>query len=635
MFVVRRSNHNPIISPNSERIWESYAVFNGCPIETKNSIKMVYRAVSTPQKFENQTFMMSTIGLADSPDGVHFKNHRQFIVPEKEWERYGCEDPRVTKIDDKYYIFYTALGTFPFSAPGIRTAVAISTDMESIQEKHLVTPFNAKAMTLFPEKINGKFTAVLSAHTDMRPSKTAIAQFDREEDMWSETFWKNWHDTIDSRILNLKRGDNERVEIGAPPIKTKYGWLLIYSHITKYGVPDTVFGVEAVLLDSDDPTKIIARTSGPFLVPQEQYEKYGTVPNIVFPTGALVDGKILRIYYGGADTVCAVASVRLQDLLNSMLEGPDSIAIRSERNPILKPTNFDWERRAVFNPAVLYHKGIFHILYRAMSMDNTSTIGYAASKNGEKIIRRDPDPIYVPREAFEMKGVPNGNSGCEDPRLTVVGDRVYMCYTAFNGLQPPAVALTSVSMADFERQQWHWTKPVIISPTGIDDKDACIVPVNHHKNAHQLLIHRIDGAICVSDINLTVPLPPVEHKIILRPRTGMWDGKKVGLSAPPIYTRHGWLLIYHGVSDNAVYRVGIALLDPNDPTKVIARTTNYIFEPKEQYEIEGQIKNVVFPCGAVIKGTTLYMYYGGADSVLGVATMKVKKIFDMLSTSDL
>jgi predicted GH43/DUF377 family glycosyl hydrolase len=110
----------------------------------------------------------------------------------------------------------------------------------------------------------------------------------------------------------------------------------------------------------------------------------------------------------------------------------------------------------------------------------------------------------------------------------------------------------------------------------------------------------------------------------------MWDGGKVGIAAPPIKTAQGWLLLYHGVSWSTTYRVGAVLLDLDDPTIVRARTAIPLFEPEEEYERKGYIPNVVFPCGAVVRGGTLYMYYGGADSVVGVATIKMATLLKML-----
>jgi len=112
----------------------------------------------------------------------------------------------------------------------------------------------------------------------------------------------------------------------------------------------------------------------------------------------------------------------------------------------------------------------------------------------------------------------------------------------------------------------------------------------------------------------------------IAPRKGMWDSKKIGIAAPPIKTKKGWLILYHGISDNNVYRIGAVLADVCDLTKIISRTNEPIFEPKTEYEKVGQIPNVVFSCGAVIIGKKIFMYYGGADSVVGVATGETEKL---------
>src|SRR6266404_3144565 len=116
MFVVRRSPHNPILSPIRDHSFESFATFNGTPVEIGKNIYLLYRSQSFPETFENNQFSLSIISKAVSQDGIHFKDREPFISPEHPWERFGLEDPRVTKIDGKYFIFYTALSTYPFSA---------------------------------------------------------------------------------------------------------------------------------------------------------------------------------------------------------------------------------------------------------------------------------------------------------------------------------------------------------------------------------------------------------------------------------------------------------------------------------------------------------------------------------------
>ncbi|MBA3733001.1 hypothetical protein H0W91_01345 [Patescibacteria group bacterium] len=631
MFVVRRSKNNPIISPTKESSFDSFSAFNGNPIEVGNSIQLLYRAQSLPQSFENHQFSLSVIGKAGSSDGVHFKDKKEFIIPEEVWERFGLEDPRVTKIDGKYYIFYTALSVFPFSGDGIKVGVAISKDMKVIEEKHLVTPFNAKAMTLFPEKINGKYLALLSVNTDKPPAQIAIAEFDKIEEIWDPKYWNKWYKELEKHILKIPKLSSDQVEVGATPIKTKEGWLMIYSHIKNYFSNDKIFGIEALLLDSKNPLNILGKTQGPILLPEESYEKYGQAPNIVFPSGALVKKDKLMIYYGATDTTCAVAEVSLGPLLKTLKSPNEAGFKRLTAGPMFVPRKkIDWESLAVFNPAAIYLGGKTHILYRAMSQDNTSVVGYVESVDGLVVDYQSNEPIYSPRETFEEKKVPGGNSGCEDPRLTKIGDVIYMCYTAYNGITPPAVALTSITEKDFLAKRWNWKKPVLITKEGVDDKDGCLHP--EKVKGKYFLYHRVENIIC-GDYGSTVEFKEknnFRNIPILRPRAGMWDSKKVGMSVPPIRTEKGWILLYHGVSDDSVYRVGAILLDLKDPTVVLSRTTGFLFEPVLPYEKKGQVNNVVFPCGATVRNGVVYMYYGGGDSVVDVASMPLKELLSVL-----
>jgi predicted GH43/DUF377 family glycosyl hydrolase len=641
MFVVKKSHHNPLLSPTKENLWESVATFNACPIRVKQGAKSkimcVYRAMGTPENVVAQAGPehLSTVGVAESDDGIVFNNRRQLLKPESEWEKYGCEDPRITFFEGNYYIFYTALSNFPFNAQGIRVAVAVTKDFKTIHERHLVTPFNAKAMTLFPERVNGKIAVVLSVNTDMPPAKMAFAFVDSIEELWDEAFWKKWYENLTEHIIDVRRFPTDHVEAGAPPVKTPYGWLFIYSHIQHYFEGQKVFGVEALLLDLDHPEVIVGRTKGPLIVPEEIYEQYGLVPGVTFPSGALIDKlkKKLYIYYGAADTTSARAEVNLDDLLASMIPTlADGDITRFEGNPILtSDPSHPWESRAVFNPAAIDLNGKVHILYRAMSDDNTSTVGYASSRDGLHIDERLPDPIYVPREAFESKRVPGGNSGCEDPRIVKIDNKIYMTYTGYDGIRLPGVAITSISVKDFLVKKWNWAKPAIISPIEVDDKDSALLPTKI--NGKYMLLHRVGLNICADFVKtLDFSVEKIIRCIeIMKPRPGMWDGRKIGIAAPPVKTKKGWLLIYHGISERGFYRAGAALLDLKDPTKVVSRLTDALLSPEMKYEIDGQIGNVVFPCGLVVRKDTLFIYYGGADSVTGVATVKLSKLLKVLS----
>ena len=656
MFVVKRSHHNPLLIPLKANLWESVAAFNWCPVQRGTTTHCVYRAMGTPDSIAYSSgaqysgpSVISTIGHSTTKDGIHFEDRRQLIKPEQEWERYGCEDPRVTFFEGKYYIFYTALGNYPFSAAGIKVAVAITKDFKNIEERHLVTPFNAKAMTMFPERVNGKIVVMLTVNSDAPPAKIAFAVLDSIEDLWNEDYWRVWYNEVDKHIIDLRREQSDHIEVGAPPVLTERGWLLVYSHIQHYFEGRKIFGIEALLLDPNDVSKVTHRTKGPFIVPEEIYEQYGLVSGITFPSGALIrkvgkgtrkdTGKIntakhnrkLEIYYGAADTTSARAEIDLDDLLHSMTEPSD--VVRFPNNPILLPekngTN-NWQAKAVFNPAAIDMGGKVRILYRAMSDDNTSTVGYAESADGINIDVRHPEPIYVPREAFEMKLVAGGNSGCEDPRIMKIGERIYMTYTAYNGVQTPAVAITSIAVKDFQKKKWVWAKPYLISPLEVDDKDSCIL--TEKVGGQYMVFHRIGITICADFLNtLDFENEKINKCIeIMKPRTGMWDGKKIGIAAPPIKTKKGWVLFYHGISERGTYRLGVALLSLKDPTEVISRCTDAILSPDMDYERNGQIGNVVFPCGVVLRKDTVYIYYGGADSVVGGATVSMKKILNVL-----
>lgn len=639
MLTLNRLPENPILLPSSND-WEKKAAFNGSVVDRDGVIHMVYRALSSTTYYEGHSMSLSTVGYTSSTDGKHFSDHKQLLKPEHPWELFGCEDPRVTFFEGKYYIFYTALSQFPFSAPGIKVGVAVTKDFKEIEERHLVTPFNAKAMGLFPERVNGKIAVILAANTDLPPAKISIALVDEIEELFEESFWNNWYTYLDDHTLQLLRDSKDQVEVGAVPVKTDRGWLLIYSYIRDYHTDHKVFGIEAALLDLDDPKKVVARVVDPLLVPEKDYEKFGDVPNIVFPTGAVVRQDELHVYYGGADTNTCVATCNLNELLDSMSpvdgekkEGADEQVsmVRFEENPILSPIpGHKWEEKAVFNPAAFYDQDKFHIVYRAMSNDNVSTFGYAMSLDGFHINERLSEPIYTPREVFEKPDHGGVGSGCEDPRITKIDDRFYMLYTAYDGEHPPRVAMSSISSEDFHTRKWHWSLPKLISPPEIDDKDACILP-KKIKDKY-MIFHRLETAIWidyVDDLHFYEG-QYLGGKILFASRPDGWDSSKIGISSVPIETDEGWILLYHGITKDHVYKVGAALLDLENPERIISRLNYPILSPDMQYEKNGQVGNVVFPCGSAVKDGIIYVYYGGGDSVTGVATIPLEDLLKAL-----
>jgi len=638
MFTVHRDPNDPFVSPDNETPWRALAAFNPSPVRDGDKTHILYRAAGEPGYYEGVDHLeLSTIAAATSTDGEHFEDHRQLIQPENDWEKFGCEDPRVTFFEGTYYIFYTAISRYPFEADGIKVAVATSKDLKTIESKHPVTPFNAKAMTLLSERVNGKLCAILTVNSDRPPAHTAIALFDKPEDIWSESYWVDWYGHLDDHTINLTRDDTDHVEVGAAPLKTSKGWLLIYSHIQKYFTEnEKIFGIEAALLDTNDPTKLLARTNYPFLVPEEGYEKYGRLPNIIFPSGATLEGDKLTVYYGATDTTCCRASMSLADLLGSLSsDGAIKQHVqRYEKNPILKPIlEHEWEASHVLNPAAIEIDDNIYILYRAVGKANTSVSGLARTKNGFDIDERLPEPIYVPRAEFEQKhGGPTDNSGCEDARVVRIGDRLHITYTAYDSVSSPQVATSHIAVDDFLAHNWDkWSDPQIVSPVGIDDKDACIVP--EKINGKYLVLHRIEGHVCadyVDDVDFRAGR--MDRCIqIFGARPGMWDSRKVGIAGPPIKTDAGWILFYHGITDAGHYCLGAVLLDAKDPTHILGRTSQPIMTPSEKWEREGWISNVIFPCGQVLRSGTVYLYYGGADHVVGVATLEIEDLVHALT----
>ncbi|VAW32646.1 COG2152 predicted glycoside hydrolase, partial [hydrothermal vent metagenome] len=606
----------------------------------KDGVRIFYRAMGDPDVLMTPPTSFSTIGTAFAEDGVHFNSRRQVIAPSESWEQFGCKDPRATFFEGKWYVFYTALGGFPFGPNNIKVAVAIGDSPEHLDEHHLITPFNAKDATLFPKRINGDIILMLTAHTDWTeeyPYPTiGIARAKKIEDFFDPAYWDNWHSELQKNALvDLRRTEHDHMEVGATPIQTENGWLLIYSYIQNYyDERSRTFGIEAALLDLEDPRNLISRTY-PMMVPEEVYEKYGLVPNIVFPSGATIHKDLLELWYGSADTVSAKCSVNLKDLLHALDPSRSSRTLtRAKENPILSPRGNGFESNASFNPTAIDIDGSVHILYRAMDKSNTSTIGYARSKDGIHIDERLDEPIYIPRADFEKKqGDPNGNSGCEDPRISRIGDTIYLTYTACDGVRPPGGAFASISVSDFVEHRFeNWSKPTFITPDGIDDKDIGLL--SEKINGSYLLYHRVSNRICADLLHDLTDGKRISRCIdVIGPREGMWDSAKVGITGAPLKVSDGWLLIYHGVSNNSHYRLGAALLG-EDGITIRARTADPILESVEPYEKDGVINNVVFSCGGVIRDDTLFVYYGGGDRVTGVATGSVNHIENALRNNE-
>lgn len=316
-----------------------------------------------------------------------------------------------------------------------------------------------------------------------------------------------------------------------------------------------------------------------------------------------------------------------------------SVFTKTKKNPILKPNPDNlWESCAVFNTAVLYLKNKIHFLYRAIGESGMSVLGYAASRDGIHIDQRSRDPAYIckvrapqeqPQALFSHPYMSGGSwSGCEDPRLTQLDNRIYMTYTAFDGCHPPGVALTSISVDDFLNQRWRWNKTTLISSPGEMHKNWVIFP--EKINGHYAILHSITPHVMIDyfetlDFDGAQPIRSHYHSISCDDR---WDNWIRGVGAPPLKTPDGWLVLYHAMDkyDPNRYKIGALILDKKNPGKILYRSNRPLLEPDEHYENEGFKTGVVYTCGALIIGEKIWVYYGGADTVICAASANLRDL---------
>jgi beta-1,2-mannobiose phosphorylase / 1,2-beta-oligomannan phosphorylase len=320
---------------------------------------------------------------------------------------------------------------------------------------------------------------------------------------------------------------------------------------------------------------------------------------------------------------------------------------RHEKNPIVEPRegNF-WEMKATFNPGAIYADRRVHLLYRAIGGDDISVLGYASSDDGFTITERLDEPAFVPDTT--KKPDPNApatlpaycsgggwNGGCEDPRLTLIGDQVYLMYTAFDGWGSIRIALTSIDVQDFLKKRWSWKKPALISPPGEIHKNWMLFP--EKINGKYALLHSISPEISIAYFDSLEGLESGKQTVTSRydriSRTGSWDSWIRGAGPPPIRTKLGWLLFYHAmdIRDPDRYKLGAMILDANDPAKVLYRSRVPVLEPDMHYENNGFKSGVVYSCGAIVKDGELYVYYGGADVVVCVAMANLDMFLEELA----
>jgi predicted GH43/DUF377 family glycosyl hydrolase len=306
--------------------------------------------------------------------------------------------------------------------------------------------------------------------------------------------------------------------------------------------------------------------------------------------------------------------------------------VRYEGNPILTARDWPYRANSVFNPgAVRLKSGDTLLLVRVEDRRGVSHLTVARSHDGLTDWTIAPQPALFPNP----EGYPEELWGVEDPRITWIEelDKYAVTYTAYSS-NGPLVALATTR--DFETFERHGP---IMPP---EDKDAALFP--RRFGGRWALLHRpVPNGGASGKANMWLSLSDDmqhwgDHTVLLEARDGSyWDARKIGLSPPPIETPAGWLVIYHGVRNTpagGIYRLGLALLDLDDPARVLRRGDEWVFAPAAPYELTGDVPNVVFPCGTVVDEASgvLRMYYGAADSCVAVATAKVADLVQWLMT---
>jgi len=327
---------------------------------------------------------------------------------------------------------------------------------------------------------------------------------------------------------------------------------------------------------------------------------------------------------------------------------------RLPQNPVLGPIATSWwESQAVFNPAAVYDGGRVHLLYRALGNDGVSRIGYASSADGVHFDERLPYPVFTPSRDFSVAHAGRvypalsynthsyasggGWGGSEDPRMVKLDGRMYMTFTAFDGWGFLRMAMSSISAKDFIEKKWKWQAPVLLSPPNEINKNWLIFPEKIH--GKYAVLHSVTPEIKIEYVD---SLDTFDGHTFINGSTrsggrhGHWDSIVRGAGAPPLKTKYGWLLLYHGFDEHhpeVGYKVGAMLLDLEAPEKVLYRSSSPILESKEWYENDWK-PGVTYASGSVILGDNLLVYYGGGDKHIAVAKSNLEEFLHKLMSAE-
>jgi len=301
---------------------------------------------------------------------------------------------------------------------------------------------------------------------------------------------------------------------------------------------------------------------------------------------------------------------------------------RHPANPIITAADLPYPANSVFNPAATIRDGETILLMRVEDRRGLSHLTVARSPDGVAGWRIDAAPTFV----GEPDTYPEEIWGIEDPRVTFVDEeqRWIVAYTAYSGAGPLVSLATTKDFVTFERLG------AVMPP---ENKDAALFSVKF--DGRWAMVHRpVGGAF---GAHMWISFSPDlthwgDHGILLKARDGgWWDAQKIGLSPQPLKTDRGWLIMYHSVRTTAsgsVYRLGLALLDLENPRRVLKRSSEWLFSPSEPYERLGDVGNVAFPCGWTLVDDEIRLYYGAADTSIALATGRLSELLTWLDEHD-
>ena len=303
-----RVKQTPILEANKNNLWEKASCFNAGSIKADGVVQMFYRATDVSCNGGENSSYMNYIGHAVSKDGINFERDDEYVLgPEQgtQWQR-GCEDPRVMKLEDKYYMLYTGYGArFPGD---YRICMSSSDNLKNWQQHGMVLDEPNKDAAFFPNKIGDEYILL-----HRRSPNICIG------------YSKDLKEFYNHKVLAERDEDNYwedcKIGIAGPPIETDKGYILIYHGVSNakkdFGEKGEYaqYALGIMLLDKDDPSKVIYRQKEPILMPELDWELNGHVPNVVFSCGQAIVGEDLYVYYAGADQRMGVAKIEMSSIM--------------------------------------------------------------------------------------------------------------------------------------------------------------------------------------------------------------------------------------------------------------------------------------------------------------------------------